>query len=102
MLGAQIEAVFFCPHAPDARCRCRKPQPGLLEDIERRLRVELKGVPVIGDSLGDVQCASAVGASPLLVRTGKGDMTIRAHRNELRRIPVYQNLSSAADALLAH
>ena len=100
VLGAQIEAIFFCPHSPDAGCRCRKPLPGLLEDIGLRLRIDMSGVPVIGDSFRDIQSAVAVGASPLLVLTGKGQKTLREHGGELTGIPVYRDLASAADALV--
>jgi D-glycero-D-manno-heptose 1,7-bisphosphate phosphatase len=100
VLGAQIEAIFFCPHGPDEGCNCRKPRPGLLEDIERRLDINLSGIPIIGDSYRDIQAATAVGASPMLVLTGKGRKTIENHRQELKGIPVYKDLANAASALL--
>jgi D-glycero-D-manno-heptose 1,7-bisphosphate phosphatase len=46
-VGGRIDAVFFCPHAGEAKCRCRKPEAGLLEDISHRFNVNLKGVPSI-------------------------------------------------------
>ena len=73
--GGRIDAVFFCPHAADSNCECRKPKPGLLQEIGSRLDVELKGVPMVGDSLRDVAAAAAVGAQPYLVLTGKGKKT---------------------------
>jgi D-glycero-D-manno-heptose 1,7-bisphosphate phosphatase len=77
-IGGRIDAIFFCPHAQEANCGCRKPRAGLLEEIARRLNVDLKGVPVIGDSLRDLQAAASVGATPILVLTGKGAKTQRA------------------------
>ena len=74
-IGGRIDAIFFCPHAQEANCDCRKPRPGLLEEIARRFSVDLKGVPSIGDSLRDLQAAAAVGAAPFLVLTGKGELT---------------------------
>lgn len=100
VLGAQIDAIFFCPHKPEALCLCRKPLPGLLEDIAQRLRVELKGVPFIGDSIADIRAASAVGAMPLLVLTGKGQQTLAKHGSELSDIPVFADLAAAAEALV--
>ena len=76
--GGRIDAVFFCPHAQDANCDCRKPKPGLLEDIARRFNLELAGVPFVGDSLRDLQAAAAVDAQPMLVLTGKGTQTAAA------------------------
>ena len=76
--GGRIDAVFYCPHAQDANCSCRKPKPGLLEDIARRFNADLAGVPSIGDSLRDLQAAAQVGALPILVLTGKGEATAAA------------------------
>jgi len=73
--GGRIDAIFFCPHAADSNCECRKPKPGLLREIGARFGVELEDVPMIGDSLRDVAAAAAVGARPWLVLTGKGRQT---------------------------
>ncbi|MBC7732436.1 MAG: D-glycero-beta-D-manno-heptose 1,7-bisphosphate 7-phosphatase, partial [Bacteriovorax sp.] len=70
--GGRIDAVFFCPHAPADACHCRKPLPGLFEQIGERFGVNLAEVPVVGDSLRDLQAGMAVGCRPHLVRTGKG------------------------------
>ncbi|MBI2313081.1 MAG: D-glycero-beta-D-manno-heptose 1,7-bisphosphate 7-phosphatase [Betaproteobacteria bacterium] len=76
--GGRIDAVFYCPHAPEAGCGCRKPEPGLLQEIARRFNMDLAGVPCIGDSLRDLQACATVGARPLLVLTGKGKHTFDA------------------------
>ncbi|HUN69595.1 MAG TPA: D-glycero-beta-D-manno-heptose 1,7-bisphosphate 7-phosphatase [Burkholderiales bacterium] len=73
--GGRIDAIFFCPHAADSNCECRKPKPGLLREIAARFDIDLEGVPMIGDSLRDVEAAAAVGAQPYLVLTGKGRQT---------------------------
>ena len=73
--GGRIDAVFYCPHAQEAGCDCRKPRPGLLEEIGRRFGASLKDVPSIGDSLRDLQAAVTAGAQPILVLTGKGAKT---------------------------
>ncbi len=75
--GGRVDGIFYCPHAQDAGCSCRKPRPGLLDEISRRFGVSLEGVPVIGDSLRDLQAAAAVGAQPVLVLTGKGKKTCK-------------------------
>ena len=73
--GGRIDAIFFCPHAADSKCECRKPKPGLLREIGTRFDLDLKGVPMVGDALRDVEAAAAVGAQPYLVLTGKGRKT---------------------------
>lgn len=73
--GGHIDAIFFCPHGPDDRCGCRKPLPGMLHDIAQRLDVRLDDIPLVGDSLRDLQAGATVGCSPWLVLTGKGRQT---------------------------
>jgi len=69
--GGRIDAVFFCPHTDSDDCDCRKPLPGLYEQIAERYGVSLGHVPAVGDSLRDLQAAAAAGCQPHLVRTGK-------------------------------
>jgi len=99
-LGGRIDAVFFCPHAQDAGCACRKPKPGMLLEIAARFNLALAGVPVIGDSLRDLQAASAAGARPVLVLTGKGEQTLKAGGLP-EGTEIHQNLAAAATALAA-
>lgn len=98
--GGHVDGIFFCPHGPEDGCRCRKPRPGLFEEIAARYDVDLKGVVAIGDSLRDLQAAVTAGASPVLVRTGKGERTL-ANPALDAAIPVYADLAAAVDALLA-
>jgi D-glycero-D-manno-heptose 1,7-bisphosphate phosphatase len=74
-VGAHIDAIFFCPHAADDNCDCRKPKSGMLHAIAQRFDVSLKGVPCVGDSLRDLQSGFVVGCVPYLVLTGKGKKT---------------------------
>jgi D-glycero-D-manno-heptose 1,7-bisphosphate phosphatase len=77
-VGGRIDALFYCPHSADLNCQCRKPRPGMFEEIGRRFNTALLGVPSIGDALRDLQAAQAVGAQPMLVLTGKGQKTREA------------------------
>lgn len=70
-VGGRIDAVFYCPHAPDERCHCRKPEPGLFEQIGERYGLDLRGVPAVGDAPRDLVAAVAAGCEPHLVLTGK-------------------------------
>ncbi len=98
--GGSIDSIFFCPHGPNDKCDCRKPKAGLFEDISRRLHVNMTGVITIGDSLRDIQAAQAVNACPVLVRSGKGMRTIENGQG-LEGVPVYDDLASVVDDLLA-
>ncbi len=99
--GGEIDYIAYCPHGPDDKCACRKPLPGLLNEIGDHFNVELTNVPIIGDSLRDIQAAHAVGALPILVKTGKGEHTL-ANADQINDIPVYADLAAAVDALLSN
>lgn len=99
-LGGRIDAVFYCPHAADSHCDCRKPKPGMFEQIGSRFGVDMNGVPAVGDGLRDLQAAHAVGARPMLVLTGKGEKTHAASDLPPGTV-VYPDLAFAVSALLA-
>jgi D-glycero-D-manno-heptose 1,7-bisphosphate phosphatase len=99
-VGGRIDALFYCPHPAEGNCTCRKPKPGMFEDIARRFNVSLAGVPSIGDSLRDAQAASAAGAQPMLVLTGKGAKT-QAAGGLPEHTKVYQDLAEAVRAIIA-
>src|SRR5258707_2277533 len=75
LAGGRIDAFFFCPHAADAACACRKPKPGMLIEIARRFNVSLSDVCMVGDALCDVEAAAAAGARPELVLTANWQET---------------------------
>ena len=101
--GGRVDAVFFCPHSPEDVCNCRKPAPGLFEQISERYGMDLKGVHSVGDTLRDLQAGAAVGCQPHLVLTGKGE---KLHGQPLPSdfppgTQVHLDLMAFADWLLA-
>lgn len=100
LAGADIDAIFFCPHAADDNCDCRKPKPGLLHEISARFNVSLKGVPTIGDSLRDLQAGFVLGCTPYLVLTGKGQKT-RDKGGLPPGTTIFPDLASTVDHLLS-
>jgi len=103
--GGRLDSVFFCPHSPAEQCGCRKPKPGMLLEISDRLGIGLSSVPVVGDSLRDLEAAEAAGAIPVLVKTGRGRLTQeKLSKGELShtlgQTPVYADLAAFTDAVL--
>ena len=98
-VGAEIDAVFFCPHAADENCDCRKPKAGLFIEIGKRFGMSLGGVATVGDSLRDLQAGFIAGCAPYLVLTGKGQQT-----SDKGGLPpgtlVYPDLATVVDVLL--
>jgi D-glycero-D-manno-heptose 1,7-bisphosphate phosphatase len=99
--GGRIDALFFCPHTALEQCGCRKPRTGMFEEIAARFHTDLKGVPVVGDSLKDLQAAEQVGAQPILVLTGKGRKT-QEEGDLPKKTIVFENLADAARHLVQH
>lgn len=97
--GGIIDAIFFCPHLPKDECNCRKPKPGLYNEVSERLRMSLNKVYCVGDKMTDVKAAQSAGAKPVLVRTGKG-------QNEIdeglvpKGIPIYADLASFVNEMV--
>jgi D-glycero-D-manno-heptose 1,7-bisphosphate phosphatase len=102
--GGRIDAVFFCPHAPEEDCECRKPLPGMMRDIGRRWGVDLAHVPMVCDTLRDLQAAQAAGCPPHLVLSGRAaNMTEAVLQHCLAAVPsttLHENLQAFAEHLL--
>ncbi len=96
--GGDISAIYFCPHRPDEGCECRKPRPGLLQQIANDRQISMRDVPIIGDSARDLDAARSVGARPILVLTGNGRKTLASGAQVDE---VFEDLEQAADALIS-
>ena len=103
-VGGRVDAVFFCPHAPQDGCGCRKPLPGLFALIGERYGVDLSEVPAVGDSLRDLRAAAAAGCRPHLVLTGKlaraDDDALAELQREMPDLQVHADLAAFAEALI--
>ncbi|MGY8795480.1 MAG: D-glycero-beta-D-manno-heptose 1,7-bisphosphate 7-phosphatase [Woeseiales bacterium] len=99
--GGSIDQIIFCPHLPDDGCNCRKPSSGMLRQLAEDYDVALGGVPVIGDSLRDIDAASEVKARPILVLTGNGMITAAELKTAGRHVETFANLADAAALLIA-
>lgn len=98
--GGEIDGVFLCPHRPEDHCDCRKPSPGLFVKVSEQLKVDLNGIYAVGDCERDIIAARRVMALPVLVRTGKGEQTLRQSR-ELAGVAVFEDLAAFTSALLS-
>nr|WP_104203158.1 D-glycero-beta-D-manno-heptose 1,7-bisphosphate 7-phosphatase [Halomonas saliphila] len=99
--GGDIAYIAYCPHGPGDGCDCRKPLPGLLEQIRLALGLDsLEGSWMVGDSLRDLQAGEPMGCRPVLVRTGKGRKT-EAKGAGLEDALIFDDLAGFVDWLLA-
>lgn len=102
--GGRIDAVFFCPHTPEENCGCRKPKPGMMLEIGRRYGIALEQVPMVADTLRDLQAAASAGCQPHLVLSGRSQgLHGDALQQLLAQVPeaqVHADLNAFADFLL--
>ncbi len=98
--GGELAGIYYCPHGPDDGCSCRKPKPGLLQQIEQELGIDPTQTVLVGDSLRDLQAATAFGIKPILVLTGKGIETAK-EIDQKQPFDVYLNLVDFAETLIA-
>lgn len=98
--GGRLDAILYCPHRADEGCACRLPAPGLLRELQRRLEVDLSGVPLISDALEGVQAALTLNMRPVLVMSGRaaeaGEQAVQA----LVGVEIHADLAAAVTALL--
>ncbi len=73
----------------------------MFERIANCFNIDLPGTPAVGDSLRDLQAAAAVGATPLLVLTGKGTQT-KDEGGLPEGTLIFPDLAAAADHILSH
>jgi D-glycero-D-manno-heptose 1,7-bisphosphate phosphatase len=99
---AHLDAIYYCPHLPDAGCECRKPNPGMLIQAGREFGINLKESCVIGDRYLDIRMAHAVGARGILVLTGDGRYELEIRKDDpIQPDFVSDTLFTAVEAILA-
>jgi D-glycero-D-manno-heptose 1,7-bisphosphate phosphatase len=98
--GGKLAGIYYCPHGPDDGCSCRKPKPGLLQQIKQELGIDPKQTVLVGDSPRDLQAATAFGVKPILVLTGKGIKTAK-EIDQKQQFDVYLNLADFVETLIA-
>src|SRR6185436_13142044 len=103
-VGGRLDAVFFCPHTPEDNCDCRKPKPGLMRQIALRYGIDLRTVPMLCDTVRDLQAAQAAGCEPHLVLSGRAANLTEAQLGDIvAEVPgaeAHRDLGSFVDFLL--
>ena len=103
--GGHVAGIFYCPHAPEDNCDCRKPKHGLIDAIEREFNQSARGAWIIGDTLRDLEAGLSKHCIPVLVLTGKGMATRQKLAGSIepqwRDLRIFPDLAAAADALIA-
>jgi len=92
--GVVLDAIYVCPHRPDAGCPCRKPETGLVQQAAREYDFNPAQSFVVGDKECDIELGRRIGAVTILVQTGYGAEV--AERNAAKPDYVENDLRAAA------
>ena len=101
-LGGEINYIAYCPHSPESRCKCRKPELGLLHEIERKLSVSLKGKYFVGDKESDIIAGKNFGCIPLLIKKGGYGEKVYRTKNSPPDEQCFDDLHHAVNYILKH
>lgn len=107
--GAKIDAVYFCPHHPEAtmpkfrlRCRCRKPEPGMILKGLKNLNINPKKSFMVGDALIDMVAGKKAGLKTILVKTGPGHARLDEKYKDVKPDFIVKNLLQAVKIVTAN
>ena len=99
--GGKIHSIYYCPHGPNDNCACRKPLPGMFNQIAKAFNLEdLTNVRTIGDSPRDLEAGSLLNCRTYLVETGKGRRTIESGKKLPVGTTIIKDLRAFADNLI--
>lgn len=99
--GGVVEKVYYCPHAKDANCDCRKPRPGMLLQARNELGLDMTGAVFVGDSMSDIRAGLAAGIHTILVLSGLGLEQFRTHHQDAESsFRIAMNLEHAVEMIL--
>ena len=90
---------MYCPHGPNDDCICRKPKPGLIQQLVKKYNCPPNECWIVGDSARDIEAAHAAGCNAILVKTGKGKKTVL--QADMAAIPTFDDLAEAVQWLLS-
>ena len=100
--GGEIEYIAYCPHKPERLCKCRKPQTGLLKEIEIKLNLSLTGKYFIGDKETDILAGKKHGCKPLLIKSGGYGEKVFQSKNSPPDEHCFDDLLNAAKYIISN
>lgn len=98
--GGRIDRVVYCPHRPEDRCGCRKPEPGMLLQVAGELGIDLAQSYMVGDAATDLVAGQQVGCQTFLVLTGRGFQQLLPAFRSVEQFTITRNLPAAATHIL--
>lgn len=96
----KIKEIYYCPHAKEDNCRCRKPNPYFLNIAKEKYQLDIQNSYVIGDHPSDVELAINGKANGIYLLTGHGQKHYQEVKNHFPYVKITRNLKSASDHIL--
>tara|TARA_B110000438_G_scaffold277683_1_gene300539 strand:- start:1773 stop:2327 length:555 start_codon:yes stop_codon:yes gene_type:complete len=100
-VGGEIAFIAYCPHVPESKCGCRKPEVGLLKEIEEKFQTSLEGKFFVGDKESDILAGRNHGCKPLLIKKGGYGEKVYGTDNSPPPEHCFNNLEEAARYILS-
>lgn len=94
--AATLDGVYYCPHAPNEPCNCRKPLPQMGLDIIKKFNIDPKQSYMIGDKKSDVDFGRSIGMSSIMVLTANGRKQQKKYTNTLAANKICLDILGAA------
>jgi heptosyltransferase-2 len=91
----KFDGFYYCPHHPDERCSCRKPELGMAHRARAEHKIDFKKSYVVGDKESDMILAKAMGAKGIFVKTGHDKESFSADYEA-------KDLKEAVDFIIRH
>lgn len=85
-----IDDIYMCPHTDGNQCLCRKPNPGLFIEAQKKWNIDLEESFLIGDRWKDIEAGQRVGCKCFFL-----DYDYR----EKKPAPPYTSIASLLDAV---
>ncbi|MCW8131897.1 MAG: HAD family hydrolase [Planctomycetota bacterium] len=100
LAASKLDGIYYCPHHPDERCRCRKPSPWMIERAAEDLQIDCARSFLVGDSGRDIEMGRAAGLRTALCRENLPP-SIEAMEPRYRPEKLFKALAPAVDWILA-
>jgi len=84
-----LDGIYYCPHHPDEKCNCRKPNTGLFEKAIHEHNIDVKKSYMLGDKILDVGAGKKAGVKTILIPEPHVKNELLSKKNEWEYNPDY-------------
>jgi histidinol-phosphate phosphatase family protein len=99
--GAEIDAIYYCPHIDEDSCNCRKPKPGMVLQGAKDFNIDLEKSYTVGDSIRDYLLGYNTGGKGILVLTGHGKkQQTKIAQEKIKPMAVCKTLKDAVSVII--